>query len=278
LSDTAVSSQPRPLSPSRKGRSAATTANDSATSPDDIIAQINAEHREVMMSEGKALTHAITCGGLLAQKKAEVQRGKFPEFLEQNCPDISHRTATDYMRLHKHKALLADAGISSGAANFSIRGALALIREKSPKKPRGPQSPGAVTRPEGGRAPTPETALEPYRSATPGPDPDAVVSALDAAELVNIIKRRDHEEQEAVLNGLWETLSPNRKEIHFLHLLRTVPLPRISRMLVESFPRTQLREHIADITRYHRFDATGAEASEPARVLVEHAKPEPITP
>ena len=58
---------------------------------------INREHALARSSADAAVAHAIRCGELLAQKKAEVGHGKFITWIEAHC-EFSERTARVYMR------------------------------------------------------------------------------------------------------------------------------------------------------------------------------------
>jgi hypothetical protein len=100
-----------------------------------LAKEINAAHAEVVKANESALEHGTRCGHLLLKAKENYRyQQKFSDWIAENCTDISQRTANDYMRLAKNRAL-----ISSGAAK-SIREALELIPPTRPSRKKPPAS------------------------------------------------------------------------------------------------------------------------------------------
>lgn len=67
--------------------------------------EINAHHRECLKSAGDAVHHALECGRLLCEAKAEIEHGQWTAWVEQYC-DFSYRTARDYVQAFKVHGLL----------------------------------------------------------------------------------------------------------------------------------------------------------------------------
>jgi hypothetical protein len=59
--------------------------------------EINEAHRLARQSAETAVGHAIRCGQMLAEAKVAAGHGKWLNWLEKNCPDISERQAQRYM-------------------------------------------------------------------------------------------------------------------------------------------------------------------------------------
>lgn len=69
-----------------------------------------------------AITHAHQCGTLLCKAKGEIEHGDWLAWLEQHCPDVSERTAQNYMKLSKTQivALLEENGLSGAYKKVGI--------------------------------------------------------------------------------------------------------------------------------------------------------------
>src|SRR5262245_41412085 len=63
-------------------------------------------HSIVVNAPGIVLQHAINAGKALNEAKSKVGHGKWLAWLEENCPDISERTAERYMKLAGGQAQL----------------------------------------------------------------------------------------------------------------------------------------------------------------------------
>ena len=108
-------------------------------SPASFIDQIKAEYREVVKAESGALPHAIKCGEFLNLAKENLKAekgGKWSEWRETNCSEISQETASLYMRLAENKKLVMGKAKSIREANEIIRKAKAKTRTTTtPKQP-----------------------------------------------------------------------------------------------------------------------------------------------
>ena len=111
----------------------------STPSAASFIDQIKAEYRKVVEAESGALPHAIKCGEFLklAQENLKAEKGgKWSEWRETNCPDISQETASLYMRLAENKKLVMGKAKSIREADEIIRKARARTRTtKTPAQP-----------------------------------------------------------------------------------------------------------------------------------------------
>jgi hypothetical protein len=101
-----------------------------------FIDQIKDEYRQVVAAEGSALPHAIRCGEYLTLAKGNLKAegGKWKDWLETNCPEISPETVSLYRRLAEHKAKVGKAK--------SINAARKLL-------PKNPNPRGATATPAG---------------------------------------------------------------------------------------------------------------------------------
>jgi hypothetical protein len=88
---------------------------------DALAADINAAHKEAQAYASKAVERALVAGDLLLAAKAQVKHGEWLPWLAANCPDISARTATNWMRLASNRNEIGN------AADLSLREALRLV-------------------------------------------------------------------------------------------------------------------------------------------------------
>ena len=104
-----------------------------------LAAKARQAHGIVANSTKVVLQHAITAGNALNEAKSKVGHGKWLAWLEENCPDISNRTAERYMKLAEGQAKLwkklQDTDKFDTMSNLTINEALRLIDE-----PDGEQS------------------------------------------------------------------------------------------------------------------------------------------
>jgi hypothetical protein len=92
----------------------------------DLANRIRAEHREVLASTRRGLQHAMACGDLLQRARDEAGHGNWLAWLAANCPEIPERTASQYMRLARHRAEIETVK-SADIADLTITGALAFL-------------------------------------------------------------------------------------------------------------------------------------------------------
>jgi hypothetical protein len=92
----------------------------------DLAARINAEHEAVIHAIGRGLDHAINCGRLLIEAKAQLEHGQWLPWLRDHCPaSLPERTASHYMRLARGASELE--AKSATVADLSVRDALRLL-------------------------------------------------------------------------------------------------------------------------------------------------------
>jgi hypothetical protein len=103
-----------------------TTATDTRSAPlaqlSDLAQAIDREHQAAIGAARSAVEHAITCGQLLLQAKAEVGHGGWLPWLEANTT-VSARQSQRYMRLSRAAA----DGKCDATSFLTIEGALAAI-------------------------------------------------------------------------------------------------------------------------------------------------------
>jgi hypothetical protein len=96
---------------------------------------INAELKLILEATEASAQHAITAGQILKACKDSVGHGEWEKWLGDNCPDISTRTASYYMRLAKHEdeveEILKEDGNRQRIADLSASAMHALIPKKS---------------------------------------------------------------------------------------------------------------------------------------------------
>jgi len=110
-----------------------------------FIDQIKAEYREVVKSESSALPHAIKCGEFLKLAKENLKTekgGKWSDWRETNCSEISQETASLYMRLAENKKLIMGKAKSIREADEIVRKAKAKTRTTTATKQADANEPG----------------------------------------------------------------------------------------------------------------------------------------
>jgi Protein of unknown function (DUF3102) len=105
----------------------------------DLATRINTEFAAIQKADQDAnktvVQRAITFGRTLCQAKEKVGHGKWEKWLNDNCHDISVRTAQRYMKLADSPELRAEMGKNDTVSVLSLRAALALANRK-PKDPK----------------------------------------------------------------------------------------------------------------------------------------------
>jgi hypothetical protein len=148
-----------------------------------IINQINAAHDAVVESNQTALKHAIAAGELLTTAKAAVGHGNWEDWLAENCPNISLRTARLYMDLAEHDEEIEKVAEENGntVADLSIRGARKLITKKRE---------GGPSQTTDGKKPSTKGGAE-QPAQTASPDLPTLLKNVAADELATAIKQAD---------------------------------------------------------------------------------------
>lgn len=110
-----------------------------APSLSDLATRINTEFAAIQKTDQDAnktvVQRAITFGRTLSQAKEKVGHGKWEKWLNDNCRDISVRTAQRYMKLADSPEVRAQLGKNDTVSLLSLRKALALANRK-PKDPK----------------------------------------------------------------------------------------------------------------------------------------------
>jgi hypothetical protein len=88
---------------------------------DELVGQINEEHRRCEEALRSGLSHALRAGELLTEAKSRVHHGEWLPWLEANF-EASVRTAQGYMRLYTNREALE--ANTQPVAHFGIAGAL----------------------------------------------------------------------------------------------------------------------------------------------------------
>jgi hypothetical protein len=92
---------------------------------DKLVVAIRREHVAASAAARSALEHALECGRLLAQARAEVPHGGWERYLSDTC-GIAPRTGRLYLRLHEHRDRL---GNRQRVAGLTVREAARLVAE-----------------------------------------------------------------------------------------------------------------------------------------------------
>jgi hypothetical protein len=105
----------------------------------DLATRINTEFAAIQKADQDAnknvVQRAITFGRTLCQAKEKVGHGKWEKWLNDNCRDISARTAQRYMKLADSPEVRTELGKNDTVSVLSLRAALALAN----RKPKSPQ-------------------------------------------------------------------------------------------------------------------------------------------
>ena len=116
-----------------------TAAPSTAPSLTDLAARINTEFAAIQKTDQDAnkavVLRAITFGKTLGQAKEKVGHGKWEKWLNDNCREISARTAQRYMKLADSPEVRTALGKNDTVSVLSLRTALALAN-RTPKSPK----------------------------------------------------------------------------------------------------------------------------------------------
>jgi hypothetical protein len=105
-----------------------------APSLTDLATWINTEfaaiHKMDRDTNKSTVQRACAFGGKLCQLKERVGHGKWEKWLNDNCRDISARTAQRYMKLADSPEVRAELGKNDTVSVLSLRKALALANSE----------------------------------------------------------------------------------------------------------------------------------------------------
>jgi len=100
---------------------------------DDFAAKINSEFAAIQKADydtnKNVVQRAIALGRTLCQAKDKVGHGKWEKWREDNCGDISKRTAQRYMKLADSPEVRAKLGKNDTVSYLTLRQALALANK-----------------------------------------------------------------------------------------------------------------------------------------------------
>lgn len=106
----------------------------------DLATRINTEFAAIQKADRDAnktvVQRAINFGRTLCQAKGEVGHGKWEKWLNDNCRDISVRTAQRYMKLADSPEVRAEIGKNDTVSSLSLRAALALANRNPKPNPK----------------------------------------------------------------------------------------------------------------------------------------------
>ena len=85
--------------------------------------RIEAEHRAAIGAARTAIEHAVECGRLLIEAKAQIGHGGWLAWVEEHLT-FGARQATKYMRLQRHRGHLANRNCGS---DLGVNAALGLL-------------------------------------------------------------------------------------------------------------------------------------------------------
>jgi len=139
--DTEVPLSPSPHHPNVAGPREATSAP-------KLIREINRLHKQITEADQTSLDSAIEAGEMLIRLKKTVPHGEWADYLREKCPDISERTAQDYMWAANHRARIEEEQAKAGEENpqraadlTSIRGAKRALAKPRSKKAKRKSTP-----------------------------------------------------------------------------------------------------------------------------------------
>jgi hypothetical protein len=100
-----------------------------------LAAQINELQEEILKSDKGNLQRAIDAGELLNLAKETVGARKWSAWREEHCPPVPQTTASLYMRLATHRAILSKQRVARMAedGDLSLRAASKLIPKDAEK-------------------------------------------------------------------------------------------------------------------------------------------------
>ena len=97
----------------------------------DLATRINSEFAAIQKADQDAnktvVQRAITFGRTLSQAKEKVGHGKWEKWLNDNCRDISARTAQRYMKLADSPEVRTELGKNDTVSVLSLRAGLVCV-------------------------------------------------------------------------------------------------------------------------------------------------------
>lgn len=129
-----------------------------AEDDEGLTAAIRREHEAASTAAQSAIEHALECGRLLAQARADIRYGAWESFVREHC-GIAPRTARLYLQLDARRDRIAN---RQHVAGLTLREAARLVAEPKAKAP-------------------PQAEAEPVVQAEPSPGRDVADEAEDVS-------------------------------------------------------------------------------------------------
>ena len=106
----------------------APTAARSTLSLSDLATKIKDNLEKINSATNRSLDYAVEVGEWMTEAKAQVEHGKWGDWLERNCK-LKERTAQRYMKLATKKELLKRKMKSDSMTDLTITAALELLAD-----------------------------------------------------------------------------------------------------------------------------------------------------
>jgi hypothetical protein len=98
---------------------------------DELAAELAAEHQRCEAAYRRALEHALRCGDLLIEAKAQLPRGEWGDWLANNFP-ASDRTARGYMQLARNRHQIERRPVADSGIRAALKELAAPRKEPRP--------------------------------------------------------------------------------------------------------------------------------------------------
>ena len=91
-----------------------------ASKINELYTQAELFSKQAKDTASQAISFAVECGKLLNNQKKAVGHGAWLDWLKENCPNISERTAQKYMRLSRKICELEDSSKTNANSDLPI--------------------------------------------------------------------------------------------------------------------------------------------------------------
>jgi hypothetical protein len=154
----------------------------------DLIKLVNDEYAAVLASDRATYPRAIRIGEALKVLTGRINHGDKKAWFKEHCPKLSYETARVYIRLAENQEeIITAAKAKSVETTLTIASAMGLLRKPkttTPVKPKAKRAQAGGVEPGDTRTNAASTA------------PDAILSALDARDIFDILKADNDKLQE----------------------------------------------------------------------------------
>ena len=134
---------------------------------EQLISAVNAEADLAFLAVATGLTRARKAGAILAEKRLRTKKDGWTPWLRANCPQISNRTAQDWMQVARNWHEIEKNAMHRGLdlSSLSMNAALKLLRSKDGEEGKGDKEasvpPNQLKLPLDDNTPTPVSARLP---------------------------------------------------------------------------------------------------------------------